>query len=104
MKATKQNYRLLCETMYNFTGMVYWLHKLEFDRQMKENFFVCFADVKKQVFEKVNSGCTLQFPLIVNGNEKPYIYNSLNLGTNKKKYKVVAWDADTKYPCSFELI
>lgn len=79
MKRTKDNYRKLCETMYNFTGLVYWLHKLEFDGQMKENFFVCFSDVKKQVLECVNSGMLLQYPLICDGREKPYIYNSLDL-------------------------
>lgn len=79
MKTTKENYKKLCEVVYNFTGNVYWVNKSIYDAAMKENFFVCFAAVKKEVEKRVKDGEIFRFPLIKleTGTEKPYIYNNL---------------------------
>ena len=81
MKTNKENYRKLCEVMYNFTGNSYWLNKPVFDVIMKENFFVCFAAVKKEVKQRVDGGDTFKFPILKleTGTAKPYIYNNLAL-------------------------
>ena len=79
MKTTKENYKKLCEVMYNFTGNVYWVNKSIYDAAMKENFFACFATVKKEVEKRVKDGEIFRFPLIKleTGEQKQYIYNSM---------------------------
>lgn len=79
MKTTRENYKKLGEVMYNFTGNEYWLNKSISDTVMKENFFVCFAAVKKEVEKRVKDGEIFRFPLIKleTGEQKQYIYNSM---------------------------
>ena len=79
IKATAINYRKILQAMYEGTGNVYWLHKTEFDGQMKANFFTEFHNVKGELITFVNSGGVFKFPLINMGTKKPipFVYNSI---------------------------
>lgn len=87
MNATKSNYIALCEIAYNLTGNVYWLHKPQFDGQMKANFLTEFHSVKREVKLLIQNGAVYTYPLInfSTGEPKPYIGNSLNLFKRKHK-------------------
>lgn len=73
MKATKQNFRNICEVYYNLTGLEYWL-SAKFS-------FSDFWYVLNQIRSLIKSGLTYQFQLYSFETKKlkPYIGNSLNL-------------------------
>jgi len=77
LKATKENYRKILRAMYESTGNIYWLHKTEFDGQMKENFFVEFHNVKNELINFVNNGGIFKYNLLNKGLPIPFIYNSI---------------------------
>lgn len=79
MKATKPNYIKICRAMYEATENIYWLHKPEFDAQMKENFFICFWQVFSELKTFVYSGGVFKHQLICNGSPVPFAYNSLSI-------------------------
>ena len=73
MKASKENFRKICEVYYNLTGLEYWL-SAKFT-------FSDFWYVLSQCRDLIKSGLTYQFPIYsFNTKElKPYIGNSINL-------------------------
>ena len=81
MKATKNNYAILCEIAYNLTGNVYWLHKPQFDAQSGENFFTEFHSVKRQIKLLIKNGAIYQYPMynLSTKEAKSYVGNSVNI-------------------------
>lgn len=77
LKATKENYRKILRAMYEATGNIYWLHKTEFDGQMKENFFTSFYEAKKELTNFVKNGGVFKYNLLCKGLKVPFIYNSI---------------------------
>ena len=80
MKATKQNYFIICEILYNLTGFEHWLNRYYNERAMKGNFITDFNFIRNYAKKLIKKGNIYKYPLYyLDRTAKKYVGNSVNL-------------------------
>ena len=80
-KPSVNNLKIVCEVLYNFTGLEYYLSicNTYSCKNMEITFFEFYYDLYNEAKEMVKNGETFKFPLynLETKEPKPFIYNSL---------------------------